>query len=166
MSPALALIVWALGATDVAMTGWRSAAGRSGLIDKRAYYRRALLRGLVYGHAVLIPAALLMAITLRELDVPPDAVNRAVLHMLAVYLPYALVMAITTAFRLVPSVDVRSLTSVLIFGPLSFVRPVVAVVGVYAAFRALPDLILLAVALVGVAGVLSLEAYLRTLPAR
>lgn len=166
MNPALALVVWALGATDVAMTGWRSAAGRSGLIDKRAYYRRAMLRGLFYGHAVLVPAALLMAIAVRVQQVSAAAVDRAVLHMLVIYLPYAFLMAVSTAFRFVPSVDVRSLSSMLIFGPLTFVRPVVAVVGVYASYRSLPDPILLAVALVGMAGVLSLETYLRALPAR
>lgn len=163
------LILYILGATDAAMTGYRAAAGRSALIRKRAYYRRAVLKGLLYGHAVLVPAGLLMAVAVRftlRSGAPLEAVEEAGRRMLLVYLPYAALILTALLARAVPQVDVRSLTSVLIFGPLTFVRPAVAVAGVFAAWSALPDPILLAAALIGIAGLLALETHLRSLPAR
>jgi hypothetical protein len=58
--------------------------------------------------------------------------------MLAVYLPYAAVIAIGFAFRLIPSVDIRCLTSTLIFGPLVLIRPIVAIAGGIAAVGVAP----------------------------
>lgn len=51
-------------------------------------------------------------------------------RMLAVYVPYALVVLAAFAVRAAPSVDVRSLTSTLVFGPFLFARPLVVAAGV------------------------------------
>ena len=53
------LFLWLLATIDSAFIGYREAAGRNALIDKRAYYRRALIRGALVGQvAVLIVGAI------------------------------------------------------------------------------------------------------------
>ena len=53
------LFLWLLATIDSAFIGFREAAGRNALIDKRAYYRRALVRGALVGQvAVLIVGAI------------------------------------------------------------------------------------------------------------
>jgi len=50
-------------------------------------------------------------------------------RMAMVYCVYAAVVLLTFAVRAVPSVDVRSVTSVVGFGPLTIIRPAVIVAG-------------------------------------
>ena len=55
--------------------------------------------------------------------------------MATVYSIYAVVVMSTFLIRAWPSVDVRSITSTVGFGPLTLIRPVVIILGiVYAAF--------------------------------
>jgi hypothetical protein len=50
--------------------------------------------------------------------------------MLTVYLPYAAIVLIAIAIRILPSVDFRSATSVFVLGPMTALRPLVAIAGV------------------------------------
>lgn len=43
------LLLWVLATVDSAFIGYRDAAGRSALIEKRDYYRHALIRGALVG---------------------------------------------------------------------------------------------------------------------
>src|SRR4029453_12141240 len=64
--------------------------------------------------------------------------NRAGSRMLIIYLPYALMILLAFLFRAVPSVDIRSITRTVIFGPFTLIRPLVAVTGlVYGVLGAL-----------------------------
>ena len=69
--------------------------------------------------------------------------------MATVYSIYAVVVMSTFLIRAWPSVDVRSITSTVGFGPLTLIRPVVIVLGVaYAAFsKPETPILLVAVAL-------------------
>ena len=127
------LLLYLLACCDAAFCGYRAAAGRNALLFKRRYYLRAMGRGLLWGQlAVAVAAALgwlLVALSSspeRVLDDYREAGER----LLQVYLPYAGVIGLAFAVRAVPSVDVRSLSSVVVFGPLTLVRPLVAVAGV------------------------------------
>jgi hypothetical protein len=51
-------------------------------------------------------------------------------RMLYVFLPYATLVLTNLALRIVPSVDLRSATSVFFLGPLTAIRPAVMVCGV------------------------------------
>ena len=56
------LLLWLLATVESAFIGYRDAAGRSALIDKRHYYRRALLRGALMGQiAVAIAGTVALA---------------------------------------------------------------------------------------------------------
>jgi hypothetical protein len=144
--------LYALATLDSAFAGYREAAGRSALINKGAYYRRAMLRGALWGQAA-VAVALAVFAALYFLTDDRAAFVSALLaagrRMLAVYVPYTAVVLAAFAVRAVPSVDVRSLTSTLVFGPFVFVRPLVVAAGVawgmLAARRADASLLLLVV---------------------
>ncbi len=126
------VFLWLLATIDSAFTGYREAAGRNALIDKRAYYRRALIRGALLGQVAVLIVGVITAVTLivsndaRALFTNMESVGA---RMLTVYVPYALILLITFLVRAFPSVDIRSITSVLIFGPFTFIRPVVVLAG-------------------------------------
>jgi hypothetical protein len=129
----IALALYVLATVDAAFCGYRAAAGRNALIAKRRYYVHAMLRGALWGQAaVAVAGAALAAFILSDAD-PADAWRSAVgagRRMLAVYLPYAAVILAAFAVRTLPSVDLRSLTSTVVFGPLTLLRPLAAAAGV------------------------------------
>jgi hypothetical protein len=157
------ILLYLLATVDAAFCGYRAAAGRNALIDKSAYYRRAMVRGAAAGQVVLLLAALAIGAGLA-LSSDRPAVWRDLMHagerLLQVYVPYAAVILAALAVRLVPSVDVRSLTSTLVFGPLTLLRPFVVLGGLVWGAAAAPRPALLGLAaLIGLM-MLSLERIL------
>lgn len=128
----IAVALWTLATLDAAFTGYREAAGRIALIDKRRYYRRAMIRGALFGQAAVAIAAVVVAVSLT-LNSNRESLlqdyNTAGSRMLTVYVPYAVVILLAFLVRWIPSVDIRSITSTVIFGPFTLIRPVVAVAG-------------------------------------
>jgi hypothetical protein len=135
--------LWALATVDAACAGFRDAAGRSLLLDKRAYYGRALLRGALFGQALLAVAAVALALLLAAAPDRPgllSSFDASARRLLVVYVPYGALTAAAGLLRLLPSVDAASLASTLLFGPLLLARPVIAVAGVaWAILAASPD---------------------------
>lgn len=153
-------LLWLLATLDAGFTGYREAAGRSALIDKRRYYRIAMLRGALFGQiAIAVAAGVIMLMLL----ITPDSQTlladfyRAGSRMLVVYVPYAAIILIAFIFRLVPSVDIRSITSTLIFGPFTLIRPLVAVAGLVYGVLAAPRVETIVLGLVVLAMMLGLE---------
>jgi hypothetical protein len=161
----IAFCLWLLATLDAAFTGYREAAGRNALIDKRRYYRRAMLRGALFGQLAVLIAAVVVLITLtvasdRRLLI--SDFERAGAHMLWVYLPYAGIILIAFAIRLFPSVDIRSITSTIVFGPLTLVRPLVAIGGVAYGIVAAPRIATVVLGLLILSMMLSLERAMST----
>lgn len=133
--------LYVLATIDSIAAGYSAAAGRSALILKRPHYQKAMLRGFLLGQ---IAAAITLSLVFAFMNAAPDrAAFRADLvrvwaRMLQVYLPFALVILTALAFRLIPSVDVRCLTSTLVFGPLAGIRPLVGIVGLVWGLLAAP----------------------------
>jgi len=133
--------LYVLATIDSLTSGYAAAAGRSALIRKGPYYRAALWRGFVLGQ---IAAAISLSLVLAALSLTPDpaAVRadlvRVWIRMLQIYLPFAVLILSAFAFRLIPSVDVRCMTSTLVFGPLSGIRPLVGIAGLLWGFVAAP----------------------------
>ena len=128
----IALLLWALATIDAACIGYREAAGRNGLIDKRAYYRHAMIRGALFGQIAVLIAAASGAVLLILSPEPWALVGQfqeVGTRMVQVYIPYALIILLAFAVRVLPSVDLRSITSVLIFGPFTLIRPIVVIAG-------------------------------------
>lgn len=145
-----ALLLWALASVDAAFIGYREAAGRSALIDKGGYYRRAMIRGAVFGQVAVGVVGAAAAVALALSPEPRTLVSELQVmgsRMLTVYVPYALIILIAFAVRVAPSVDLRSITSVLIFGPFTLIRPLVVVAGVVWGFLSAPSLVTLSLGL-------------------
>jgi hypothetical protein len=87
-------------------------------------------------------------------------------RMLMVYVPYALILLITFCVRAIPSVDIRSITSVLIFGPFTFIRPLVVLAGAVWGVMAAPGAITIALAVLIVTLMLGLGSVLSWLRSR
>jgi len=128
----IAGLLWLLATVDSAFIGYREAAGRNALIKKDSYFRRALIRGALFGQLAVLIVGMFMAITVASATDPGALFARfetVGARMLTVYVPYAIIILITFCIRAVPSVDIRSITSVLIFGPFTFIRPIVVLAG-------------------------------------
>lgn len=126
-------ILLLLALVDGAFSGYRAAAGRDARLFKQDFYRQAMGRGVLYALGASALAGLaaggLLALS-RDPAALLAALTRAGVCLLEVYLPYAAVTAAAFAVRSVPSVDIRSAASALLFGPLDLLRPAVAVAGV------------------------------------
>ena len=135
------LMLWLLATVDAAFIGYREAAGRNSLIDKRAYYRKALWRGAFFGQiAVLIAGVFVLSAVYTSSD-PDGLIGEMYVvgnRMLIVYIPFAALIFLAFALRLLPSVDIKSITSTVVFGPLTLLRPLVAVAGVLYGLNAAP----------------------------
>jgi len=127
------ILLYLLATLDAGFIGFRAAAGRNALIDKGDYYRKAVLRGVLFGQFAIALIALAGALMLRA-NAQGENLRYEFLaaggRMLQIYLPYSGIVLIALALRLIPSVDLRSMTSVLVFGLFVFIRPIVAVAGV------------------------------------
>ena len=156
----IALLLWVLATVDAAFIGYREAAGRSALINKGAYFRRAMIRGALFGQIAVGIVGAAIAVMLILSPEPLALVHELQevgSRMLTVYIPYALIILIAFAVRVAASVDLRSITSVLIFGPFSLIRPVVVVVGVAWGFLSAPSLVTSLLSILILSLMLSLE---------
>jgi L-asparagine transporter-like permease len=126
------LLLWVLATVDSAFIGYRDAAGRSALIEKRDYYRHALIRGALVGQIAVAMVGVIAGGILATSPQPArlfETFEQVGTRMLMVYVPYALILTITFFIRTIPSVDIRSITSVLVFGPFTLIRPLVVLAG-------------------------------------
>jgi len=165
----IAGLLWVLATVDSAFIGYREAAGRNALINKGAYFRRALVRGALFGQlAVLIVGVITTLALVSSSDAAAlfSKLEMIGARMLTVYIPYALIILITFCIRAVPSVDIRSITSVLIFGPFTFIRPLIVLAGAVWGVVAAPGAITIAIAVLIVSLMLGLEYILSWLRSR
>ena len=163
------VFLWLLATIDSALIGYREAGGRNALIDKSAYYRHALLRGALLGQVAVLIVGVITAVALatsndaRALFSNIESVGA---RMLTVYVPYAVILLITMCVRALPSVDIRSITSVLIFGPFTFIRPIVVLAGAVWGVVAAPGAITIALTVLIVCLMLGLSGILGWLRSR
>lgn len=156
----IAFVLWLLATLDASFTSYREAAGRNALIDKRAYYRRAMLKGALFGQVAVAIAVCVMAVIVWLAASPKELFedfNRVGARMLVIYIPYAAIILLAMAIRAIPSVDIRSITSTLVFGPFTLIRPLVAIVGLIYGLLAAPRVETVVLGLVVLAMMLSLE---------
>ena len=152
--------LWLLATLDAAFAGYREAAGRNALINKRRYYCRAMLRGALYGQfAVAVTGLLILswgAFSDQREALVADLM-KAGQEMLVIYLPFAFVMLLAFLIRTIASVDLRSVTSTVIFGPFTLIRPLVLTAGVVLGVFASPHPVNFALGLVVLILMLSTE---------
>jgi hypothetical protein len=154
------VLLYVLIVIDAACSGYRDAAGRDGRIDKRAYYRGAVARGILAGNAVVVLSTLvIVAVGWLTADKPllGEHVADAARYACWVAVPYGVVVSSGLLMRLVPSVDLRSILSVLLFAPLLFIRPAVALGAALYGFWRVPRWEVLLFGLTAVGFTLSVE---------
>ena len=134
------LVLFLLASLDGALCGCRTCMGRCPLINKHTFYVRGVLRGIV---AAQIASWLSFFVLIAVYRFSPDGpllrqdLEAAAGRMLYIFLPYAVLVLTNIALRLVPSIDLRSATSVFFLGPLTALRPFVMIPGViYGIWRA------------------------------
>ena len=132
------LSLYALGLVHGGFAGFREAAGRNLRIRKHRYFVKAVLRGLLF--AQLASILIFTAILIMYLD------DRSVLstlgaageNALQIYLAYTALVLLAFVPYAFPSVEVRSLTIVAVFGPLTLMLPLVMLAGAAAAIASVP----------------------------
>jgi L-asparagine transporter-like permease len=162
-------LLWLLATVDSTFIGYREAAGRNALIDKRGYFRRAMIRGALLGQIAVAIVGLAAAATLATSPQPArlfDTLDLVAGRMLMVYVPYAVILIITFLVRAVPSVDIRSITSVLVFGPFTLIRPLIVLAGAIWGLLAAPTPPVLFLVVLIVSLMLGMEYVLDRLRAR
>ena len=156
--------LWILATLDAAFAGFRAAAGRNALLDKRAYYRRSLLIGALYGQLMAgVVAAVVLGIAHVDQGFWPEAMAAAT-RFLWVMAPYAAIVVLALAIRLIPSIDLKCISSVVVFGPCVLIRPVVVIAAaIYALLPFGSTANLCGLGVVTVLVILTSEAVLRRL---
>ena len=145
-----------LALLDGAFAGFRSSAGRTGLIDHRAADRLAARRGCLLACALLTPVAA-AACAQWWLGRDDAALTRAGLAMLMVYVPYGLIVLLALGCYSVLGWRQRYLATAVVLGPFTLARPVVAVLGGVAGAYAGRDVVVAACAGLAVVAVLAVQ---------
>ena len=161
MSPELVAGVWALVTLDCTLLGYRLAMGRSALLDKRRYHLRASLRAGLAGQIPLI-AVIVLAVLFAHSggSAVTTAFDEAMRRFIVVGGSYAALILGTWALCAFRSVTVGTVASVLVFGPLTLLRPVVVVLTVGVAIGPNPPTALVVVGLLVVVPGIGLEPVL------
>lgn len=127
-------LLYGLALLDGLLCGARVAMGRSAVIRKRAYYVRAQIRGLIgaqMASTIALAALALLALRSAHWEALRVDLEAAAGRMLWVFAPYAGLVLGNIVLRLMPSTDIRSATSVMMLGPLTAIRPLVMIAGVF-----------------------------------
>ena len=157
MTAAAATALIVLASLDGAFAGFRSAAGRTGLIRHRTADRRAACRGAGLVCVLLAPVTALVIADVAAHPARTGVYTRAGEAMLAVYGPYAAVVLAALGCYAVLGWRQRYLASALILGPLTLLRPAVAAAGAVAAAAVTRDAAASACAGLAVVAVLAVE---------
>lgn len=158
MTVAIALAILAF--VDCTLCGFRMAAGRNGLLEKRVYYARAVCRAALAGALVVgLHAALVFALSTGAPEAWSAFVEAGRLLVL-VYGIFAATIMLAFGFYFAPIGDFRVLTNVIVFGPLTLARRAVIVGGMVAASWRVADPRVTAVAASATLAMLAFEPLL------
>ncbi|MCO5322064.1 MAG: hypothetical protein M9922_11785 [Microthrixaceae bacterium] len=131
MNPRLVATVWVLVTLDCALIGYRLAMGRTARLDKRRYHQIASARGALLGQAPLAAVtALGVLVVVRGGEEVATEFNSAMSRFIAAGGAYAGLILVASAMCSLRSVRVRTVASVVIFGPLTLLRPAVVILTV------------------------------------
>jgi hypothetical protein len=101
--------------------GFRDAAGRNARIIKTHYYRRCIFRAFMLGQAALLPLVGLTFLLSTDPTVIEDISDRCA----PIFLAYTSLVCITFVPYGIPNWEVKSLITVVVFGPLTLLQPLV-----------------------------------------
>ena len=125
--------LYILANLDAMFSGICAASGRDGRINKKKYYLNSMILGIAWGQVACLLGLLILGVVATISPDRQTTVREMVAvgeRMITVYGIYAIVIFLSFAVRAIPSVDVRSITSTVFFGPLTMLRPAVIVIGI------------------------------------
>jgi hypothetical protein len=126
------VMLYLLASLDGVLCGLRASAGRCPLIYNWMFNVRSMLRGYLVAQVasvVALIALLLTAFASRDGTPLLMDLNNSAARMVYVFAIYAALVLFNLGLRLLPTVDIRSATSVLALGPLTALRPAVMIAG-------------------------------------
>ncbi len=157
MTAAVAVALLILALLDGAFAGFRSSAGRTGLINHRKSDRLAARRGAGLVCVLLAPAIAVACAGVLTHPADLDHYRRAGIAMLEIYGPYALLVLIALACYAALNWRLRYLAAAVILGPFTLLRPAIAVLGAALAVALSDDVTATVAACLSVAAVLAVE---------
>jgi hypothetical protein len=144
-----------IGTLDAVFAGFRASVGRTGLVRHRRADRLAARRGLFLGALVLLPIAFVVFVDLAARPGRLGLYRSGGSGLLIVCLPYGVVVLLALAAYLTMPWRLRFLASAVLLGPLTLVRPLVALAGAAVASIKAGDLIVGLLAWAAALGVLA-----------
>ncbi len=156
-------VLYLLGLLHACLAGYRDAAGRNHLISKTRYFRRATIRGFLVGQ---LAAGVILATLVGLLSSSPNpedllaTLGHAGRGAIYVYLGYSSLVGLTFVLYAIPYVEVRSLCTVAIFGPLTLILPFVMIAGAIVAIVRTPEFEVVTLFAVSAGVMLSLDKIL------
>jgi len=129
MTAAFVITLVILALLDGSFAGFRASVGRTGLINHRTSDYQAARRGAGLVCVLLAPAIAEVCADLLVRPADLQHYTRAGKAMLEVYGPYALLVLIALACYAALNWRLKYLASALILGPLTLLRPAIAILG-------------------------------------
>lgn len=160
------VLLYLLGTVHACFAGYREAAGRNLRIRKTRYYVRGTVRGLVAGQvaAVLIGMTILaLSARVGSLEALYAVVARGAWAAALVFGVYAALVGLAFVFFAFPHPEVRTITSVLVFGPFTLGLKAVIVAGAAVAIAIDPRFEVAALFAAGAGTMLAVEPALARL---
>lgn len=157
MTAAVAITLLILALLDGSFAGFRASVGRTGLINHRRSDYLAARRGTSMVCILLAPAVAEASADVLVHPAHLGQYTRAGIAMLEVYGPYALLVLIALACYGALNWRLKYLASALILGPLTLLRPLIAILGAALGVTAGHDSAVAAAAGLSVVAVLAVE---------
>lgn len=157
MTATVAAALFILAILDGAFAGFRSSAGRTGLINHRQSDHQAARRGTVLTFVLLTPVIAATSVDVLIHPVHRGDYIRAGTVMLAVYGPYALLVLSALACYAISGWRLKYLATALILGPFTLLRRGIAILGAALAMALCNNLVVAIMAGLSVVAVLAVE---------
>lgn len=126
-------MLWFLALLDGAFAGYRDATGRDPRIHRLNYFRRAMLRGIIWAQSAIALAWIYIFFDFQMRPAPGElwqAYIQCASAMLMVYFPLIVATLLALVVWLAaPELDWRVLSVVTILGPITLARPLILLAG-------------------------------------
>jgi hypothetical protein len=154
----IAILLAVLAMFDALLAGFRGAAGRDGLIDKRAYFRAAIKRAAL--HAAVLIAINIVVAAVIVMVAPGTWVELVRAGTICVWIfgGFASLTLVAIALWFAPDPEVQLLATIIVLGPLTLARPIVIAGGLAIAANATGNVGVWIVAAVAAVTMLSFES--------
>jgi hypothetical protein len=160
MNAALVAAAWLIATLDCALMGYRLVMGRSALLNQRSARQRAAARAALIAQPAIAAVTTTTVVLSSSGPASIQSFDAALGRFLLIAAPYTLIILATTALCALPSPEIRTAANVLIFGPFSLLRPVIATSAVLFAVLPNPHWQLVVVGTIVLIPALLLEPYL------